>query len=239
MHYCVWVQLMSVYGSVSLTSSFTCHFQLLLCALTSLMLLQSPEMLFDRCMRDWTHVWFRLPLPLPLACYSSCCCSSSKSRCVYLLCCPSSLLPVPLSLQYGSSVWEAAIPLFSHPLHLSVLLGVLAPLCPLHPVEGSGSKSLWYLALWCPEQVKPLVFCLFSHWPAFTTFSAADRRHLVTASAASLPASAALKPNRLTQPLLFASISLLPLLICSMPVLPLQSFIITHRTQANRHAWNF
>lgn len=65
-------------------------------------------------MRGWTHVWIRLSLFLSAACYSSCCCSSGRSRCVYLLCLPP-LLPVPLSLQYGSSVWEAAIPLFSRP----------------------------------------------------------------------------------------------------------------------------
>ncbi|TNN72527.1 hypothetical protein EYF80_017303 [Liparis tanakae] len=65
--------------------------------------------------------------------FRSCCCSSgssSSSRCVYTPPPPSSsspLLPVPLSLQYGSSVWEPAIPLFSSPLHLKVLLWMLAP----------------------------------------------------------------------------------------------------------------
>lgn len=64
-------------------------------------------------------IWIQLSLSLS-GCYTSCCCSSRRSRCVYLLCHP--LLPVPLSLQYGSSVWEAAIPLFLRPHHLLVLL---------------------------------------------------------------------------------------------------------------------
>lgn len=142
----------------------------------------------------------------------SCCCSSSRSRCVCLLCPPTPpTLPVALSLQYGSSVWEAAIPLFSRPLHLSVLLWVLAPLCLPHPVERTGSKSLRYLAPRCPEQVTLTAFYLFSPWTELTTLSAADRRHLVTACAAGLPASAALTPNHLTHPQVFANVSLLPL----------------------------
>lgn len=84
-------------------------------------------------------------------------------------CVPPPPLPVPLSLQYGSPVWEAAIPLFLHPFHLAVLLWVLAPLCPTHPVEGTGSKSLWYLAPRCPEQVTRRAFCLFSPWTELTT----------------------------------------------------------------------
>ena len=162
----------------------------------------------------WEGGWTRCSIFLSAACYCSCCCSAGRSRCVYLLCRP--LLPVPLSLQYGSSVWEAAIPLFSRPLHLSVLLWVPAPLCPPHLVVGTGSKSLWYLAPRCPEQVMLTAFCLFSPWTELTTISAADRRHLVTACAAGLPSSAALKPNRRTQPQVFASVSLLPLLFCTM-----------------------
>lgn len=62
-------------------------------------------------------------------------------------------LPVPSSLQYGSSVWEAAIPLFSHPpLPMSAPVGAGAALpAPPHPVEQAGSKSLLYFSLTCPE----------------------------------------------------------------------------------------
>lgn len=161
----MWVCSICQWVSVSFMSCFICHFQLFHCAVISLTLSPSPEMPSDRWMRG---CWTRLSLFLSAASYSSCCCSGSRSRCVYLLC-PPPPLPVPLSLQYGSPVWEAAIPLFLHPFHLAVLLWVLAPLCPTHPVEGTGSKSLWYLAPRCPEQVTRRAFCLFSPWTELTT----------------------------------------------------------------------
>ncbi|KAI4814251.1 hypothetical protein KUCAC02_003454, partial [Chaenocephalus aceratus] len=70
---------------------------------------------------------------------------------------PSSLLPVPLSLQYGSSVWEAAIPLFSRPLHPKVLLWVLAPLSPPQSMSGTELAALSLL------QIAAILFLLVLH----------------------------------------------------------------------------
>lgn len=80
------------------------------------------------------------------------------------------LLPVPLSLQYGSSVWEAAIPLFSRPLHLFVPLWVPSLLCPPLPVDGTGSKSLWYFALGALSKLRSVTqaFCVFPPWTELT-----------------------------------------------------------------------
>lgn len=106
---------------------------------------QSPEMPSDRC---WEAALVFKPSSRCLLCMFL-----QQQVCLPPVPPPSSLLPVPLSLQYGSSVWEAAIPLFSRPLHPKVLLWVLAPLSPPQSMSGTGSKSLWYLAPRRPEHV--------------------------------------------------------------------------------------
>lgn len=83
------------------------------------------------------------------------------------------------------SVWEAAISLFSYPLHLSLPRGVLGRIWLLW------SESLGHLALCCPVWV-----VIISVW-ALSTFSAADCCHLVTAP--SPPVASELEPNRPTQ----------------------------------------
>lgn len=142
-------------------SSFICHFQLFARAVVSLMLSQSPEMASDRWMRDWTFESSSLVLYLVLVTVAA---VAPAAEAGVSTSCAAPLLPVPLSLQYGSSVWEAAIPLFLPPHHLSVLLWVLAPQCPPHPIEETGTKSLWYLAPRCPEQVMLTACCPVYLW---------------------------------------------------------------------------
>ncbi len=87
----------------------------------------------DRWMRGWT----RLSLFLSASCYSSCCCSSSRSRYVYLLC-PS----LPPSCSLITAVRQLCLG-GSHSI-------VLAPPSPIGAPVGAGS------ALPAPPSVKGL-----------------------------------------------------------------------------------
>lgn len=90
-------------------------------------------------------------------------------------------LPVPLSLQYGSPVWEAAVPI-GH--CCAALPWALAPLC---------RPTLWKRP--APAGLCRSGRCSSSLPGPSPQRSAADRRHLVCACAAGPPASAALTPN--------------------------------------------
>lgn len=138
----------SVCGFVSFMSSFICRFQLFPCAVISLVLSQSPEV-------PWTRDRMQVSTPfhLPLSASCSCSCSGSRSRCVYLLCRPPSFLfPYHCSMAAlsGRQQFHCSCATF---IHLLVLLWVLAPFCPAHPVDWTASKSLWYLAPACHQQV--------------------------------------------------------------------------------------
>lgn len=118
-----------------------------------------------------------------------------------------------LSLQYGSSVWVGG----SHPIVLAppfypaVPLRVLRPLCLTHPVDSTGSKSLWYLAARCPEPVcakGSLSLCSLGR--AYNSLLQTAAILFLPVLPVCLPASVALKPNGQTQSPVFASVSLLP-----------------------------
>lgn len=90
----------------------------------------------------------------------------------------------------------------------------LAPLCPTHPVETTGPAlcDTWHPVGLCRSG------CSSSFLPGPSAQrSAADRRHLVCACAAGLPASAALTPNN--RPQLQTSGFLLLLLAVTDPTL--------------------
>lgn len=197
----MWVWSIRQLASVSVMSSFICHFQLFPSAVISLWLSESPEMPSDRWMRG---CWTRQTLFYSAACYSSCCCSGGRSRCVYLLCYPHPPSPFLFAYRCNTTAMSGRQPF--HCSCTSFTYRCSFGCCPPHLVEGTGSKSLWYLAPRHPELVMLRAFSLSFLPGQRLQQSAADGRHLV---------SVALKPNCRTQSQVFASVSLLPLLCWS------------------------
>lgn len=218
----------SEYGFVSFMSSFICHFQLFPRVLWSHSRShQSQDALWSPDQRPESRLNPALSLFLSAACYSSCCCSSGSSRCVYLLCPPPppscSLITAVRQLCLGVSHSIVLAP----PSPKGALVGVGAAL-PVPAHETGLVPNLcdtWHLGALSALCLR--LFCLPFLPGQSLLHSAADRRHLVSACAGGLPASAALKPNCRTQLQAFASVSLLPLLFCCMPILPFHSFITT------------
>lgn len=98
------------------------------------------------------------------------------------------------------------------PFYPVVPLRVLRPLCLTHPVDSTGSTSLWYLAPRCPEPVcanGSLSLCSLGR--AYSSLLQTAAILFLPVLPVCLPASVALKPNGLTQSPVFASVSLLPL----------------------------
>lgn len=93
--------------------------------LTSALLLQSWDALCPPYER-WAHVWIELLHFQPFACSRSCCCSSSRSRCVYLL-----HAPLPRSRSLITAVRQLCLG-GSHSI-------VLTPGSPIAASRGSGS----------------------------------------------------------------------------------------------------
>lgn len=110
------------------------------CAVISLVLSQSPEMPSDRWMRGLNPAQAVAVSVAPAAEAGV-----STSRATL----PAPLLPVPLSLQYGSSVWEAAIPLFSRapPLTYQCLCGCWRRSARPNPWKGLAPNrcDTWHL----------------------------------------------------------------------------------------------
>lgn len=120
---------------------------------------------------------------------SAACCCSCCSRCVYLPCPLLTHFLFPLSPQYGS-----------HSIVLSPSRFPDRPSAPLrlHPAPNASCHRKKKNSESALSRCRRAPFCLF-HPQTERRWSAADSRHLVSACAAAVHASASLQPNSQTQ----------------------------------------